>query len=811
VMFDLGARSHPPRAVYQAYLEQSHVFVAIYWQRYGWVAPDMEVSGLEDEYALSAGLPRLVYVKEPARDREPRLQRLVERIEREGEASYVLFASADELEALLRNDLMTLVTERFETRRPGAPITAAPPAPTTSLIGREEELAALEALVTAAGARLVTLTGPGGVGKSRAAAELAARVRDAFPGGVYFVPLETVEDPTEVPAAIARALDVRLAGSETERDAIADFFRDGRALLILDNFEQVREAAPLVSDLLAFAPELRIVATSRAALRVRGEHNFALAPLDVPAYRTAQRVRQYDAVRLFVDRAQAVRPDFALDDANAEAIAEICARVDGLPLAIELVAARSNVFSPDELLARLGDRLDLVGGLDDAPARQQTLRSTVQWSYDLLREDEKPVFARLGVFVGGFTLEAAEAVCSGHGLDAVEGLVALADKSLVRADPAAPRPAFRMLRTIREFAVQKLEESGAAAEARAAHARFYVKRALDAHDGLRGRDQAAWQRDLEAEFENLDAAFAWWLEHGDADTLADVGRGLWIFWFLRGTYLSEGKRLMERLLERNDLSPQGAARALAVRGFLTFWRGDFAAAVPDLEAALARFRELGDDEGVAYGLAMLGMLELLASGGASGDDRTREAGERLAELGDHYGAVTFTNALNWALLTHGRQLDAEDPYRTALAAAEDLGNPQEIALAHGNIGRYYLYRGDAGRAVPYLTASLEHVGRVRHDKIGIAYMLEALAEAALDLDEVERAARLLGAAAAIRTAIEVPPAPGARLRNERNARLLADRLGDDALREAWSAGRALPRDEAVADALQVGTREGAPS
>jgi predicted ATPase len=808
VMFERGARPHPPRSVYGAYLEQSHVFVGVYWQRYGWVGPDAEVSGLEDEYELSAALPRLVYVKEPAPDREGELTRLIARIESEAATSYTRFRTAAELEALVRSDLATLLTERFETAtRAGVAVTAAPPAPTTQLIGRHDELATLEDLVTRADVRLVTLSGPGGVGKTRVAVELGTRLPDAFPGGVYFVPLETVDDPADVAAAIVRALDLRLAGSETERDAIRDFFHDRRSLLILDNFEQVREAAPLVADLLAGAAELRVLVTSRAALRIRGEHDFAVAPLEVPAGGGTARATEYDAVRLFVDRATAVRPEFSIDEANATAVAEICHRLDGLPLAIELVAAQIRVFAPDDLLARLGNRLDVVGGLSDAPERQQTLRRTIQWSYDLLSEDEKTLFARLGVFVGAFTLEAAEAVCDLPGIDVVGGLLALAEKSLIRADPTASRPAFRMLRTIRQFAVETLEGSGAAAETSEAHARFYVRRALDAHAGLRGRDQPVWQRELETEFENLDAAFKWWLDHGDPDTLADVGRGLWIFWFLRGTYLAEGKELMAGLLERGDLSAQGAARALAVRGFLTFWQGDFAAAVPDLESALDRFGKVGDQEGVAYALAMLGFVEMFVSGGEAGEDRAREAGELLASLGDHYGAAMFLNGLNWALMTHGRQLDSEEPYRAGLAAAEEIGNPQEIALAYGNLGRYHLYRGDPARAVPYLVASLEHVGRVRHDKIGIAYMLEALAEAALHEEDSVRAARLLGAADAIRAAVEVPPAPGARERNERNARLLAERLGDEGFHKAWSAGRSLPRDEAIAEALAVGARE----
>jgi predicted ATPase len=540
VMFELGARPHAPRTLYRAYLEQSHVFVGIYGQRYGWTAPDMDISGLEDEYALSGRLARLVYVRN-AQDREPGLVRLLERIEEEASVSYKTFDDSADLEQLVRRDLVTLLSERFaEAGKPTA-VSAPVPAPTATLIDRARELDALEALLSPGGTRLVTLTGPGGVGKTRLAIEAARGLADRFADGVSFVPLAAVEDERLVPAALAAALGVSPSGAETELDAVAAFFGDGRALLVIDNFEQLAAAAAIVTELLSQCRNLAVLVTSRAVLRLQGEHELVVDPLGVPTDAGAGQVGQvgqYDAVRLFIDRARAVRPSFHVDDDNAQAVAEICARLDGLPLAIELAAARVKLLTPEQLLDRLARRLDLASGRRDAPERHQTLRNTMQWSYELLDPAEKELFARLGVFAGRFTLEAAEAVAGD--VDVVELLSSLIDKSLVRADPRGPAPGFSLLRTVREFALELLDTSDAAADARAAHAQYYLHRAREAHAGQRGPEQASWHQELAAETDNLHAAFEWWLAHRDLDTLADVGWSLWIFWVILGSYVREG-------------------------------------------------------------------------------------------------------------------------------------------------------------------------------------------------------------------------------------------------------------------------------
>src|SRR5690242_594671 len=471
VMFELGARPHPPREVYRAYLAQSQVFIGIYWQRYGWVAPGERISGLEDEYLLSAGLPRLLYVKTPAPDREPRLAELLARIRDEGVVSYQRFTDPAELRRLVENDLAVLLSERFTLTRPagsGPPGDAVPaagalPVPPTPLVGREHEIAAVEALLRSDGVRLVTLTGPGGSGKTRLAVEVARRLRPGFADGVRFIELASVTSADLVPGAIAAGLGLNTSGGRLRADLVSYLRR--RLLLVLDNFEQVADAAPLLAGLLAAAPGLTILVTSRSMLRLSGEHEFPVPPLPVPpagAARDAAAAGQFAAVRLFTERAQAVAPGFRLTGQNVGAVAEICRRLDGLPLAIELAAARVRLLPPQALLARLGDRMGVLTGRPrDLPERARTLQNTLDWSFALLLPGEQALFACLGVFAGMFGLPAAEAVWGDAGAPGradpsglvIDILNALVDSSLVEAETRGDEPQFGLLETIREYAL----------------------------------------------------------------------------------------------------------------------------------------------------------------------------------------------------------------------------------------------------------------------------------------------------------------------------------------------------------------------
>jgi len=509
VMFELGARPYPPREVYQQYLAQSDVFIGLYWQRYGQPAPGAQASGLEEEFELSGALPRLLYVKTPAPDLEPRLADLLGRIQAEASASYRHFRTPAELGRLVRDDLAVLLSERFAAAgRPAA--VAAPsrdsrplPVGTTPLLGRERAIEEVAALMERPEVRLVTLTGPGGVGKTRLAVAAGDRLRGRFGAGIVFVPLDSVTDPGQVLAAIARAAGADLADASAPVEALAETFGDGTWLLVLDNLEQVVQVAPDIGELLARCPGLAIMATSRTVLGLRAEWEYPVPPLPPPADPVSASVTEIaasPAVALFVDRARAVRPGFALTEGNAAAVAEICRRLEGLPLAIELAAARTRLLDPPALLDRLAASLDSLGtGAVDLPERQRTLRATVQWSIGLLDDAERSLLEVTAVFADGWTIQAASAVA---GLDedrALELSEALARHSLVYLDSTGLGPRSRMLETVREFVAEQLALRPDAAEIGRRHADYYRTLAEQADRPLRGSGRREWMDRLRVE------------------------------------------------------------------------------------------------------------------------------------------------------------------------------------------------------------------------------------------------------------------------------------------------------------------------
>jgi len=480
------------------------------------------------------------------------------------------------------------------------------PASLTSLIGREKETASLGQLLRSPDIRLVTITGPGGVGKTSLALQVAHELQDAFVDGVFFISLAAITDSTLIIPTIAHTLGVIESPDRLLLDSLKEFLRDRQVLLLLDNFEQIIAAAPLLTELLEVCPELRMLVTSREVLRLRGEHEFPLSPLALPDQPSLEILMQYPSVALFVQRAQASQPDFKLTPENASAVTEICARLDGLPLAIELAAARIKLLPPQAMLRQLQESplQMLTGGARDLPARQQTLRNTVQWSYDLLNADEQRLFRWLSVFVGGCTFEVAKVICEQASLDNLDSLV---NKSLLGQHETDHSPRLSMLETIREFGFEQLIHTHELESARRAHATYYLTFAEDAERELTGADQKSWLQRLEREQDNMRAALHWAIEHSEVEFAQRMAGALQPFWFRRGRW-SEGRRWLEDSLameSSSTLNQSIRANVLYGAGMLARFQGDFARARMLCEQSLALYRTLADQTGVLKTLAQL--------------------------------------------------------------------------------------------------------------------------------------------------------------------------------------------------------------
>src|SRR5215210_7514325 len=452
----------------------------------------------------------------------------------------------------------------------------------TRLIGREKEVSEVCDLLWHDEIRLLTITGPGGTGKTRLALQAAADLLEDFTDGAFFVPLATLTEAELFFSAVAETLGVRETAEQPLDESLKDYLSERRLLLLLDNFEQVLEAAPSVTELLAGAPGLEVLATSRTPLGLYGEHVFPVPPLSMPDLKRPpplERLTQYEAVGLFVERARAVKPDFSITNESAPAVAEICVRLDGLPLAIELAAARIKMLPPKAMLQRLSSRLKLLtGGARDLPERQRTLSSTIEWSFALLDEGEQLLFGRLAVFSGGRTLEAIEAICDAQGdlpVEAFEGVFSLLDKSLLRQEEGpSGEPHFVMLETVHEFAREKLQESAEAERIKRLHAQYFLTLAEEANPELKGANQLEWLERLEAENDNMRAALSWASQRDEAGVAMKLGGALWRFWSVRG-YYSEGRRWLEAALAIDGrVSPEVRAMALAGLGTLTLEQGD---------------------------------------------------------------------------------------------------------------------------------------------------------------------------------------------------------------------------------------------
>lgn len=722
------------------------------------------------------------------------------------------------------------------------------PAPLTSFIGREREVG--EVRQGLARDRILTLTGPSGSGKTRLALQAAAEVIDTFPDGVFFIALATITDPGLVPSTIAQCLGVAETPGRTILDNLKDHLRDKSLLLLLDNFEQVITAAPIIADLLVACLHLKVLVTSREALHISGEREIPVPPLDVPDLNqmpSLEAISQYAAVELFVQRANAVKPDFRMTDETAPAVAEICFRLDGLPLAIELAAARIKLLPPQAILARLGSRLDfLTGGARDLPERQKTLRNAIAWSYDLLDENEKTLFRQLSVFAGGCTVEAVEAVAGDNPSgDVLDRLGSLLDKSLLQeVESGNGEPRFVMLETLREFGREQLRASGEQEAVQRRHASYFLALAEQAAARLESTGQVEWMNRMEQEHNNLRAALEWSkTAAGAGDICLRLAGALGLFWEVRG-HFSEGRERLASLLltEPAQGSTPGRARLLARAAELAYRQSDFAATTAYAAGSLDIFRELGDRQGSASALIKLGNAAAEFGDYAAASRHLEEALNIWRELGDQHGIARALISYGWAALRSGDYPLAEERLAEALGISRRLGDTRSTGFELAGLGEVALRQGETTRATRLVEESLElrrklgnkwgvgvslgilgwiaiHEGNWDHaiarlsesleirqeigDRSGSAWCLERLADVEMRRGRAEKAVRLLGAAAALRASVRAVVDPVDLPEYEGRIMALREELGEERFAIAWEEGEALTLEQAAAYAREA--------